>query len=57
MTDSGNQAVLNQSLFRQLFGGNTVTLGQAIKAAKGAVTDSDVRRTWVLLGDPTLKLR
>ncbi len=30
------------------------TLGQAVARAKAATSDADVRRTWVLLGDPTL---
>jgi hypothetical protein len=32
-------------------------LGDAIKRAKGVVSDGDVRRTWILLGDPTMKVR
>ncbi len=30
------------------------SLGEAAVAAKGAITDLDARRTWLLFGDPTL---
>jgi hypothetical protein len=32
------------------------TLGDAIQTAKGGITDSDVRRTFILFGDPLLHL-
>ena len=32
-------------------------LGDAMVAAKAAITDIDVKHTWVLLGDPTTKLK
>ena len=57
MTDNNAQAVLNQAFFSQLFGDKTITLGQAIKVAKQAASDNDVRRTWILFGDPTMKIR
>ncbi len=52
-----DQARLNQEFYRQLFSGRPLRLGEATVAAKKAVTDADVRRTWILFGDPTLKLR
>jgi hypothetical protein len=62
MTDAGSQAVMNQELFRLLFierdlHGTVLTLGEAAVRAKAAVSDGDVRRTWTLLGDPTMKLK
>jgi uncharacterized repeat protein (TIGR01451 family) len=33
------------------------TLGDAIQTAKGAITDTDVRRTFILFGDPMMKLK
>jgi hypothetical protein len=33
------------------------TLGQAANAAKRAAANTGIRRTWVLLGDPTMRLR
>ena len=32
-------------------------MGEAVTKAKAAISDRDVRRTWILLGDPTMKLR
>ncbi|HKQ06176.1 MAG TPA: C25 family cysteine peptidase, partial [Blastocatellia bacterium] len=56
------QAQMNQELIRQLFQGasgmnQSLTLGEAISRAKAAVSDADVRRSWILLGDPMLRLR
>jgi hypothetical protein len=57
MTDPRSQSLLNQELFRLLFTGSSTTLGEALMRAKAAITDGDVRRTWMLLGDPTTRLR
>ena len=57
MTDSENQTIMNQEFFRQLFSNPGVTIGQAIKAAKSATNDNDVRRTWILFGDPTMRIK
>jgi len=57
MTDSDNQNVMNQEFFRQLFGNPSLTIGQAIKAAKSATDDNDIRKTWTLLGDPTMRIK
>jgi hypothetical protein len=58
MTVPPEQSVLNQQLYQLLFtSGNTMTLGEATTRAKAAVTDGDIRRTWVLLGDPTMRLK
>ncbi len=52
------QAQMNQELYRLVFAsGSGTTLGQATRGAKSAVTDIDIRRTWILIGDPTMKLR
>ncbi len=58
MTEPLDQLVLNKQLYQLLFtAGNTLTLGEATARAKAAVTDGDIRRTWVFLGDPTMRLR
>ena len=58
MTVPGEQSVLNKQLYQLLFtSGNAMTLGEATTQAKAAVTDGDIRRTWVLLGDPTMRLK
>ncbi len=34
-----------------------MTIGEAVIRAKAASSDSDVRRTWILLVDPATKLK
>lgn len=59
MTTPGEQSPMNLELYRKLFGGSgqSITLGEAAMRAKAAAGDADVRRTWVLLGDPAMKLK
>jgi hypothetical protein len=57
MTLPDAQAVMNQEVYRQMFNGQGLTIGEAMMRAKAAVASGDVRRTWILLGDPTMKLR
>jgi len=62
MTLPSEQAEMNQQLYRLIFSGSNskgqpVTLGEAAARAKAAITDGDIRRTWILFGDPTMKLR
>ena len=52
LTESGSQLPIDEALVRLLFSGTT-TLGDATRAAKAATTDMDVRRTWILFGDPS----
>jgi hypothetical protein len=56
-SDPGAQSAMNQEFFRQLFGATPLRVGEAAVKAKSAVTDADVRRTWVLFGDPTMRLK
>ena len=48
---------MNEELFRLLFSGAPLRLGDALVKAKAATPDLDVRRTWILFGDPTMRLR
>ena len=58
LTEPEQQALINQELYRQLFGAQqNVTVGEAVRAAKAATADADVRRTWMLFGDPAQRLR
>ena len=57
MTDPAGQNVIDQEFYRQLFGAQPATLGDAARAAKVTTTDADVRRTWTLFGDPAMRLR
>jgi hypothetical protein len=57
LTEPDKQAVMNKELIRLLFNGERLTLGEAAMKAKASVSDQDIRRTWILFGDPTTKLK
>ena len=57
LTDPAEQSLMNKGLMRLLFNGEGLTLGEATATAKAATTDQDVRRTWILFGDPTTRLK
>ena len=57
LTEPQNQAVMNKELIKLLFNGQSLTLGEATARAKASVSDQDIRKTWILFGDPTTKLR
>ncbi|HEX8474132.1 MAG TPA: C25 family cysteine peptidase [Pyrinomonadaceae bacterium] len=56
MTEPDGQALMNRELYRILFGAEHLTLGEAVRRAKATTTDVDVRRTWVLIGDPATRI-
>jgi len=51
------QHAMSQELYRSIYGSQSVALGDAIKIAKAATFDIDVRRTWIFFGDPSMKIR
>jgi hypothetical protein len=57
LTESKDQIPIDEALVRLLFSGTPITLGDATRAAKAAASDMDIRRTWILFGDPTTTLR
>ena len=57
LTDSSGQSNLDQTMVSALYGGQSLTLGEAAAAAKRAVSNLDIRRTWILLGDPATKMQ
>jgi hypothetical protein len=57
LTRPEGQALMNKRLISLLFDGTSRTLGEATMQAKTATTDMDVRRTWILFGDPTTRLK
>jgi len=58
MTMPADQALLNQELYRSLFyRGGATTIGEAVVRAKSSSSRTDVRRTWILLGDPATRLK
>ena len=48
---------MNVELYRQIFQGGWLTIGEAMRAAKAVVGDPDVRRTWIYFGDPVDAVR
>jgi hypothetical protein len=48
---------MNKELIKLLFNGESLTLGEATSRAKAATNNQDVRKTWILFGDPTTRLR
>ncbi len=54
LVDPSGQAIMNQALMPLLFQG--MTLGEAARRAKASVEDPDIRRSWILLGDPVTRL-
>ena len=57
LTQPDQQSIMNQELFHQLFGPTPLTIGEAVARAKAAASDSDVRKSWVLFGDPSMRLK
>ena len=57
LTDSAPQTALNQAMISALYGGASITVGEAALVAKAAVSDADVRSTWILFGDPSMRIR
>jgi hypothetical protein len=61
MTMPEAQAAINQAFYRTLLqsglrSAQGLTLGEAARQAKAATGDTNVRRTWMLLGDPSMRL-
>ena len=57
LTEPPPQAQINQAFLRGVYGTPRKTIGEAAAAAKAATIDPDVRRTWNLLGDPSMYLQ
>ncbi len=57
LTLPDGQHEMSAQLYTLIYGAQQIALGDAIKIAKGATTDSDVRRTWIFFGDPSMKIR
>jgi hypothetical protein len=57
LTQLEPQVQLDKNALRLLFSEPSLTLGEAVRNAKSTITDPDVRRTYILFGDPVLRLR
>jgi len=55
--ESQPQFDMNNEFYRLLFGAQSLRLGEAARRAKEAISDPDVRRTWMLFGDPAMRMR
>jgi hypothetical protein len=56
LTEPDKQAVMNKELIKLLFGRDAITLGEATAKAKASISDQDIRKTWILFGDPSQRL-
>ena len=57
LTAPSPQFEMDQALVRTLAGSPWMPIGDAVMLAKSGVTDQDVRRTFILFGDPTMRLK
>jgi hypothetical protein len=57
LTNAGPQFQMDQQLVKVLFSQSSVTVGDAVLSAKSGIADSDVRKTFILFGDPLMRLK
>lgn len=57
LTLPDGQHAMGLRMFQLLYTGAPMALGDASRQAKTATNDPDVQKTWILLGDPTMKIR
>ena len=57
LAEPDGQEVMNRELFRILFSMPGLTIGEAVNRAKQATNDVEVRKSWILFGDPSMKLK
>ena len=56
LTEPDKQAIMNKELVQFLFDRESLTLGEATARAKASVSDQDIRKTWILFGDPSQRI-
>jgi hypothetical protein len=57
LTQPAPQFAMNQKFVQTLFSKTEPAIGDAVLAAKSAVADDDVRKTFILFGDPAMRLQ
>ncbi len=62
LTEPSGQVAVTDSLYQMMFGPGIngirpLRLGDTIRFAKSATADPDIRRTWILIGDPPMRLK
>lgn len=56
LSSTNPQLSMQLEFNRQIFGTSGMRIGDAMLQAKRAISDSDVRRSWILFGDPSMQL-
>jgi uncharacterized repeat protein (TIGR01451 family) len=56
-TDAAPQGTMDQAFLSAWSANPQLPVGSVILAAKSGITDPDVRRTWILFGDPGMRLQ
>src|SRR5208282_4334689 len=56
-TEEAPQSSMNLAFLHAFASNPSLPIGQLILQAKSGTTDIDVRRTWILFGDPAMKLQ
>jgi hypothetical protein len=57
LTAPDPQFAMDRKLAQTLFSNSTAALGDAVMAAKSSISDQDVRKTFILFGDPAMRLQ
>jgi hypothetical protein len=60
LTAPDPQSMMDQQFIRLLFSdaaAQSPTLGDAVRGAKASTNNLDLRQTWILFGDPTMRIR
>jgi uncharacterized repeat protein (TIGR01451 family) len=57
LTEPGPQFQMDRTFVQTLFSQPSMTVGDAVLAAKSGIADSDVRKTFILFGDPMMRLK
>ncbi len=57
LTAPDPQFAMDRKLAQTLFANSTAALGDAVLAAKSSISDQDVRKTFILFGDPAMRLQ
>jgi uncharacterized repeat protein (TIGR01451 family) len=57
LTAPDPQFAMDRKLAQTLFSNSTAALGDAVLAAKSSISDQDVKKTFILFGDPAMRLQ
>ncbi len=57
LTAPGPQFQMDQALAKILFAQPSITMGDAVLSAKSGIADQDTRKTFILFGDPLMRLK